>query len=68
MPEQHRFRSGAHATPHNLVKRQVVEFAVDQADLMTRIDQRPGDRQQAQWRQMLARRSAPDRRMRDVDH
>ena len=47
MPEQHRLGSGAHATPRDLVEGQVVEFAVDQADLVGRIDERPGDREQA---------------------
>ena len=55
------------ASATRLADRHRAELAVDQADVVAVVDQRPADREQAERRQVVVGDAAADRGMRHVD-
>ncbi len=51
----------------NFSRRKRAELAIQQGDVVTVIDERAADRKQSQWRQMVIRNAAADRRVRRID-
>ncbi len=67
MTEQNHVGKKARGFGDDGLRRHRAELAIDQANLMAVIDQRPADREQTQRRQMVIRNPAADRWMRHVD-
>ena len=67
MSEENGLRRERHGLRHNLPRGHRPEFRIQKPDFMSRVEQRPADGQQAQWRQMLVGNEAADSRMRRSD-
>ena len=58
MPEQHDFGRKGHRLLHNFGFRHRAKFSVNEANLVTVINQWAADRKQPQWRQMIRNTTA----------
>ena len=67
MAEQHGAGRELLCLRHQACGRCRAELAVEQTNLVSVVDQRPADREQAQRRQVIVRDAAAYRRMRHVD-
>jgi hypothetical protein len=65
--EQHRVWRAAHDLRREIGQLHGSELPIDQLDKVAIVDQRAANAEEAEWRQLLLRNAASDRRMGDVD-
>ena len=63
MADQHAVRRLVERFLNHAAKRHRAELGIDQPDLVSRIDERPANREQPQRRQMVVGYAAADRRV-----